>query len=462
DITERKQAEEETKLMALFAELNPAPVLRFDEDGRVLMANKAAHELLGGGLAPGVSLASVLPSVGGIDLAACIRDGAIISHLVDVADRHFLFAFKGVPDLGIGQIYGSDISERMEAERSLRDQEKHFRALIENSHDVTGVLSGDGTIRYESPSIEHVLGYRPEELVGTDAFALIHPDDAQGAAEIFGQIMEDPSQIVQAEVRFRHKNGVWRNIEATGQNLLDDPAVNGIVVNYRDVTERKQAEEEKQRIEQQLQLSGRLAAVGELAAGVAHELNNPLTAVQGFAELLTSRQDLDESMQSDVETIYREAKRAAKITSNLLSFARKHNPEKRLISLNEVIEKSLELHTYRLRVNNIEIETELDPVLPMTMADFHQMQQVCVNVVTNAEQAMTEAKGEGRISIRTVTADGFIRMEFSDDGPGIPEENLKRLFDPFFTTKGVGQGTGLGLWYRRGSRRPHTRREHAR
>ena len=209
--------------------------------------------------------------------------------------------------------------------------------------------------------------------------------------------------------------------------------------------EHKQMEEDKQRMEQQLHLAGRLAAVGELAAGVAHELNNPLAAVQGFAQLLASRSDLDESIREDIDSIYREAQRAAKITQNLLSFARRHNPEKRLISVNDALAQSLDLHTYSMRVNNIEIMVELDPDLPKTMADFHQMQQVFVNIITNAEQAMTDAHGQGKLSVKTQTIGQNIRISFADTGPGMPKENLDRIFDPFFTTKEVGKGTGLGL-----------------
>jgi two-component system NtrC family sensor kinase len=209
--------------------------------------------------------------------------------------------------------------------------------------------------------------------------------------------------------------------------------------------EHRQMEEEKQQMGQQLQLAGRLAAVGELAAGVAHELNNPLAAVQGFAQLVASRSDLDEVIREDVETIYREAQRAAKITQNLLSFSRRHNPEKSFISINDALAQSLDLQAYQMRVGNIEVVVDLDPELPKTMADFYQMQQVFVNIVTNAEQAMTEAHGQGKLSVKTQAAGHSIRVTFADTGPGVQKENLDRIFDPFFTTKEVGKGTGLGL-----------------
>jgi signal transduction histidine kinase len=150
-------------------------------------------------------------------------------------------------------------------------------------------------------------------------------------------------------------------------------------------------------------------------------------------------------MKNDLGIIYREAQRAAKITQNLLSFARRHEPEKHPISINDVIENILEMQAHLMKVNNIELEVELDPDLPKTMADFHQMQQVFMNIVNNAEQAMLETHGKSRLLIKTQRSGKMVQITFADNGPGISEENLKRIFDPFFTTKEVGKGTGLGL-----------------
>jgi two-component system NtrC family sensor kinase len=188
-----------------------------------------------------------------------------------------------------------------------------------------------------------------------------------------------------------------------------------------------------------------LAAVGELAAGVAHELNNPLAAVLMYSQLLNTRDDLDETVRSDIDTVFKEAQRATRITGSLLSFARRQKPDKSPISINEVIEKSLELSTSQMKANNIEITRELERELPAIMADFYQLQEVFLNLINNAEQAMTEAHGRGSLNVKTEKSGEMIRIVFSDDGPGIAEGILKRIFDPFFTTKDVGKGTGLGL-----------------
>ena len=200
-------------------------------------------------------------------------------------------------------------------------------------------------------------------------------------------------------------------------------------------------------LQQQLIQSEKLSAIGELISGIAHELNNPLTGVMGYSQLLQMRGDLDDRAKDSLVKINNLATRCQRIVQNLLSFARKQKPERTLTSVNEILGRTVELRSYELQVNNIELVLELDPQLPRTIADAHQLQQVFLNVITNAEQAMLETRGRGRLAIRTRNdiAGGRIVVEVTDDGPGIPEQHLTKIFDPFFTTKEVGKGTGLGL-----------------
>jgi two-component system, NtrC family, sensor kinase len=200
-------------------------------------------------------------------------------------------------------------------------------------------------------------------------------------------------------------------------------------------------------LQQQLIQSEKLSAIGELISGIAHELNNPLTGVMGYSQLLQLRKDLDDRAKENLLKINNLALRCQKIVQNLLSFARKQKPERTLSDINEILEKTVELRSYELQVNNIEISRALDRNLPKTIADAHQLQQVFLNVLTNAEQAMLEAHGKGHLTIRTRAdqQNSRIVVEVTDDGPGIPETYLTRIFDPFFTTKDVGKGTGLGL-----------------
>ncbi|MFQ5874888.1 MAG: sensor histidine kinase [Dehalococcoidia bacterium] len=202
--------------------------------------------------------------------------------------------------------------------------------------------------------------------------------------------------------------------------------------------------EQLQATQEQLVQSDRLASLGQMAAGIAHEINNPLTSVIGYSQLLLG-QGMNEAAKRDLEQVFNEAQRAARIVCNLLAFARGHKPEKQYIDVNSAIEKTVELRAYDLRVNNVEVTMALDPHLPQAWADSQQLQQVFLNIVINAEQAMLEAHGRGLLTIKTKRVNDNIKIAFADDGPGISKQNLKRVFDPFFTTKEVGKGTGLGL-----------------
>ena len=194
----------------------------------------------------------------------------------------------------------------------------------------------------------------------------------------------------------------------------------------------------------QLVQSEKLSGIGEFVAGVAHELNNPLTAVMGFSELL-QRSDTLPKHRSYLEMIHRNSLRCQKIVQSLLSFARRHQPERKLACLNSMVEAALEIVQYQMCTNNIEVVLSLQRDLPKAMVDPHQIQQVFLNIINNARQAIESHRPSGSLRITSERSGDFARVTFQDDGPGIPEENLARIFDPFFTTKDVGKGTGLGL-----------------
>ena len=199
----------------------------------------------------------------------------------------------------------------------------------------------------------------------------------------------------------------------------------------------RQANQRLDGARQQLIQAEKLSALGELVAGVAHELNNPLASVMGYVQLLLTR-DLPTEVQRRLETVFSEAERMARIVKNLLTFARKHPPEKRYLGLNGIIEKTLELKSYHFRVNQITVETDLDPDLPMTMLDFHQVQQVLINLFSNAEQAMAENGKGGRLKLRTRVVNGRIEARVTDSGPGISAEALPHVFERVGTDAGRG------------------------
>ena len=212
----------------------------------------------------------------------------------------------------------------------------------------------------------------------------------------------------------------------------------GVVHVLRDITEER-------RLRQRMGQAQKLAAIGELVAGVAHELNNPLTGILGFTQLLL-REAPESPLREDLNKVANEARRAARIVRNLSAFARQQPLSRRLVDVNELLRKTLELRGYQLRVARIAVTLDAASDLPRVLADPDELQQVFLNIVNNAEQGMTGEQAEKRLRIRSLSAGPeTIRIEFQDTGPGIPEESLDRIFDPFFTTKEPGRGTGLGL-----------------
>ncbi|MBS0633560.1 MAG: response regulator [Verrucomicrobia bacterium] len=238
-----------------------------------------------------------------------------------------------------------------------------------------------------------------------------------------------------------------RRVERFPNDECGDLAVafNGMTANLQSSTaELKKAVETLKSTQAQLIQSEKLSAVGQFVAGVAHELNNPLTSVIGFADLLSMR-EADEKNRRHLDLIAKSAHRCHKIVHSLLSFARQHAPERKIVAVNDLIDEVLEIMAYDLRTSNVTVVKELAAGLPRIMADPHQLQQVFVNILGNARQAIEPFRRDGQIVVRTRLAEGGVRVEFQDNGPGIRAENLARIFDPFFTTKPVGKGTGLGL-----------------
>ncbi len=270
--------------------------------------------------------------------------------------------------------------------------------------------------------------------------------DSQGLEtlnKIYGQVPEVPIVVLTG------LNDEMFGIQAVNKGAQDylikgQVDTNLLVRTIRYAIERKRAEERERQLQLQLNLSNRLASLGVMVEGIAHEINNPLVSVIGFAQMLMYK-DIPENAKEAVRTISDNAQRVADIVKNLLTFAKQQKLERTLINVNDIIKTALEIRAYAMEISNIKVTTHLDHTIPWTMADATLLQQVFLNLIINAETGMKLAHGNGNLLIKTELINNTIQVSFTDDGPGIAEANLVHLFDPFFSTREVGQGTGLGL-----------------
>src|SRR6266852_5837627 len=332
-----------------------------------------------------------------------------------------------------------DITERREMERRLHQQQEFARRLVDSFPDLILVLDTSANYTFVSPRSKEILGFEPEEISAMDFGHCAHPEDMPAVQALFGDIVAGRQTFASLEARIRHKLGEWRRIRFNFSPLWDAKGENeGVVLSGRDVTDLK-------RLEEQLIQAEKLAAMGQMLAGVAHELNNPLTAILGVTELLREREGTDEPTKRQLELTHRQARRAARIVQNLLEFSRPASPHKKSLDVNSLVERTLQLHEHSLRRNNIEVEFRPEPALPAVIGDANQLIQVFLNLVTNAEQAIREVRDSGRIQVRLASNANRVRVTVQDDGIGIRPEALPRIFDPFYTTKRPGGGTGLGL-----------------
>jgi two-component system, NtrC family, sensor kinase len=259
--------------------------------------------------------------------------------------------------------------------------------------------------------------------------------------------LTQPLRLLRDSAEAVGKGDFSRRVEVSSRDECGELAVvfNRMTENLK--TSREELEKTVETLkttQHQLIQSEKLSGIGEFVAGVAHELNNPLTSVMGFAELM-QQNEMQETQRRFLDMIFKSAKRCQKIVQSLLSFARRHAPERKVVCVNEILESAVEILAYQMRASNIEVVTNFDPRLPATMIDPHQMQQVFLNIINNAKQAMEDHQPSGRMQITTAVVNGKVRITFQDNGPGISVENLTKIFNPFFTTKEVGKGTGLGL-----------------
>ena len=374
------------------------------------------------------------------------REGELSGVLVlgeKLSQQDYSDADRGVLSSLAGQMATTLENARLYSD-ALRARE-NLETWLNSMTDGVKIVNADYTIQFMNEAAVEAFGSR----VGDKCWTALGkhtacPGDCAARHFLYG-ITKTLRMDQSKRVGFHYSQSVGdRQYDVAAAPLLNPDGSLSIIVVLRDVSERKQAEQRERLLQQELDLSARLASIGRLVSGVAHEINNPLTGIMGFSQRLLKK-STDEEVRIPLERIHNEAQRAAKVVQNLLTFARNHKPKKENLDVNDIVKKTLELRAYELRTNNIEVVTDLATNLPKIMADFYRIQEVFLNIILNAEQAMTEAKSRGRLSIKTEEMKGCVRISFTDDGRGISAEDLDRIFDPFFTTREERGGTGLGL-----------------
>ncbi len=341
-------------------------------------------------------------------------------------------------------------------ERALQRKQRQFRAMIEHSSDGVILTRPETGIFYASPGLERMLGYTIEDLREREPYELLHPDHVEATRSGRSQMMHSPGKVVTVETMVRHKDGSWRWIENTVSNLLEEPSVRALVMNFRDITERKLADAERSRLEQRLRQAQKMEAVGRLAGGIAHDFNNILGGILGYAEMLVEQTAAGSPFKRYAQNVLTAANRARGLVDQILAYSRSQRGKRVAVDLSRIVAETLELVRGSLDPA-ISLEAKLPAAPLQVFGDATQLHQVVMNLCTNAIQAMG-GKGTLRVTLETAEVSAerplahgalvpgtYARLAVEDTGSGMDEATLGRIFEPFFTTKEVGKGTGLGL-----------------
>jgi nitrogen fixation negative regulator NifL len=462
---ERKLADNKLRQLSHAVEQSPVSVVITDTKGNVEYVNRKFTEITGYSAAevlgknPRILKSGEMPAKAYQQLWKTISKGGTWSGEFHNRKKNGELYWESasispiVDDTGKPTHYVAvkeDMTKRFSAENALRESEERFRLVTENASDLITVINNEGVIRFQSPSVERILGYKPEDWLNRSAFEFVHPEDVPATAAALQRRVNEPDRPpIFVDFRLHHHDGSWRVMQVIGQSIPDQKSEGFIVLNSRDITENR-------KLEEQFRQSQKMEAFGQLAGGVAHDFNNILAVIQMQAGMMRTEQDLSQVQLDYAIEIEKACQRAANLTRQLLMFSRRQSMQPRDVNLNEVISNMTKM-LHRIIGEDIQMHLKFAPQPPFIRADAGMIDQVLLNLTVNCRDAMPKG---GDLFLETAIVEfdelavaqsykarpgAFACLTVSDTGCGIPPEILPRIFEPFFTTKDVGKGTGLGL-----------------
>lgn len=359
-----------------------------------------------------------------------IHEVAELTYLVSTSRIH------GGPEDNLRTIHVlKDITDRREAERRYRRERDFNKNILNNTQSMILVLDTAGLVSYANRRCFEA-GYREEDILGKPLVSRVPAAKRPLLAEALERTLEGAA-LDNLEIPLLRANGTAGQFSVSLSPMRDEQGhINSIVVVMTDVTDASD-------LQAKLMHTEKMAALGQLVSGVAHEVNNPLAAIVGFTDLLLENPEVPKDAKDELQVILQEAQRTRVIVQNLLSFARQMPAQREPVQVNTVLRQTLKLRAYDFSNHGVQAEERYDENLPLTIGDPHQLQQVFLNILNNAYDAVQETRRPGKIEIQTSQSGGNLEISIQDNGPGIAQP--ERIFDPFFTTKEVGKGTGLGL-----------------
>jgi PAS domain S-box-containing protein len=465
DITERKKMEHRLRLSdEAFKSMREAIAIT-DMEARVLFWNKAneilyhvkEEDALGKNVLDVIHIVEPpMEQLHRDHISLLMRGHARFEHLVQVDEKKRIWvevlAHLIKDEDGNGKAVlniALDITERKKMEEELRKKEASLAEAQKIARIGSWYMDMESDELVWSDEMFRLFGYEPGEIVPTRELFMKHVYEEDRhilksaiSAHESGEYQEESSNII---ARFLRKDGeVWYG-NSKARSIFDKSG--HVIKEYgsiQDISDIKQAEEKERQLQNNLTTASRMASIGEVASGLAHEINNPLTGIIGFSQLLVER-DIPEDIKDDIEMINFEAQRAAKIVGGLLTFAQEDKEGFTLSDINRIILDTIDLRIYEMEMNSISIVTELDKNLPRIRVDEVKLQQAFLNIILNEERAIRDSKKKGTFTARTEYKDKVIRIFFIDDGPGIDREKLKKIFSPFVKIDAGKEGIGLGL-----------------